>query len=91
MKKAFILMLLAAAFLGGYYLGQAPEAPNISAWAKGAYRQTQRTGGKKLTALTESCDRLAGGFDRPQQSVIEIAGKLYRVGPQLSGSDRSPP
>ena len=46
MKKFIALILLAGAFLGGYYVGRLPSAPDIFSWADKTYEQAQQAGGK---------------------------------------------
>ena len=52
-KRMFILIVLAATFLSGYYLGHLPGSPDIFAAAQDGY---QRAGdiGKALQAATDT-------------------------------------
>lgn len=43
MRRLITLILLSAAFLGGYYLGHRPDSPDIFAKAGQAYRRLTST------------------------------------------------
>jgi len=79
MKRLLISMLLAGAFLGGYYLGHEPDSPDIFGWAKKTYarlsdRQDETTGRAQAPAA------LAWQDKTPDQIVVEVGGELYRIG-----------
>ena len=44
MKRVLTLLLLAGAFLGGYYLGRLPNSPDIFAWARSTFDQATEMG-----------------------------------------------
>lgn len=43
MRKLILLILLAASFLGGYYLGRRPGSPDVIRWCRQACRQSADT------------------------------------------------
>ncbi len=43
-KKLFVLMVLAATFLGGYYLGREPGSPDIFAAVRDGYEKAAQLG-----------------------------------------------
>ena len=45
-KRLILLVLLAATFLGGYYLGHRPGSPDIFAHAQDAYGEAGEVGGQ---------------------------------------------
>ena len=51
MKTMILLILLGAAFLGGYYLGQQPDSPDIFGWASKTYHQVSAAGREVTAAL----------------------------------------
>lgn len=51
MKTIFLLIVLTAAFLGGYYLGQQPDSPDIFGMAGKAYRQASDIGHQVSAAV----------------------------------------
>lgn len=51
MKKLFLMLLLSAAFLGGYDLGRRPDSPDIIGLAR-----------KKLPGLVRTTRELAAGI-----------------------------
>jgi len=46
MKKLILLVLVASAFLGGYYLGRLPGSPDVFGWSKRTYRQVTAWAGQ---------------------------------------------
>jgi len=84
MIRFLVLILLVGAFAGGYWVGRLPNAPDIVSWAQDAYDQaSSRAGGNPpvpaTAAANESCSR---------EAIVEIAGKLYKVGQAPAGSGR---
>lgn len=43
-KRLFLLMLLSATFLSGYYLGRLPGSPDVFAMAENGYQQAGELG-----------------------------------------------
>ena len=91
MKSLIAMILLSGTFLGGYYLGQQPEAPDIFGWARTAFRVAGQAG----ESLSQRSQQEAPEAERPVPLVlpgptsppetppiamVEIDGELYRIG-----------
>ncbi len=57
MKRAFVLILLTGAFLGGYYLGHLPNSPDIFAWGRETFEQAVEMGHEVQQRLGWETDR----------------------------------
>jgi len=55
--KLLRLILLLAAFLGGYYVGHRPGSPDIFAMAKDAWQRIDRDDARAPDALADGLDR----------------------------------
>jgi len=90
MRKLITTALVAAAFLGGYYLGRAPGSPDILALAKQAYCQARDAGGK-----TTGAAHAVGKFrtvGSSNASMIETVEKFFRLdSASPSGDQRGNP
>jgi hypothetical protein len=51
MKTLILLIVLAAAFLGGYYLGHQPDSPDIFGQAQKVYQRVSAAGQQFAAAL----------------------------------------
>ena len=51
MKKLIFIVLLAAAFVGGYHLGRQPGSPDIVGWGRDVYDQASGAGQHVAAAL----------------------------------------
>ena len=60
MKKVILLALLLGAFLGGYYLGQQPNSPDVFGWADTVYHRVVDAGEQVVLAVGEISDDSAG-------------------------------
>lgn len=45
-RKLIVTLLLVSAFLGGYYVGRLPGAPDVFGWAKRSYQLAAKWGSK---------------------------------------------
>jgi len=70
-KRFIVLVLLGAAFLGGYYLGRKPGSPDIFRYADDVYRQAGQAG-RKLTA--------ARGDGRAEDTPVAAKKFAVRLG-----------
>ena len=73
--RLFATVVLAAAFLGGYYLGHKPQSPDIFAWAQRAYHHAAEAGGR--LAGSEEAPGGAATSSLPQR--VKIEGKTYLI------------
>ena len=93
MKRLVILMLLAGAFLGGYYVRGLPGSPDIfdsdySKWLEKGYRQARQLGEEFVSTAQQAPTRLAQQPARPTGTIIEIGGRLYRIGGEHNDAGR---
>ena len=86
MRKLVILVLLAVAFCGGYHLGRKPSSPDVLGWARKAYEQVSGWQGEPA-GRCQPGELPAAEEKTPDEIVVEVGGKLYRVGSQaLAGA-----
>ena len=93
MKRLLTLMLLAGAFLGGYYVRGLPGSPDIFdsdclKWLEKGYRQARQLGEGFVSTAQQAPTRLAQQPARPTGTIIEIGGRLYRIGGELGDGGR---
>lgn len=53
MKRVLTLLLLTAAFLGGYHLGRLPNSPDIFAWGRRTFDRALEMGRSAEQYVTE--------------------------------------
>lgn len=87
MIRAIFMLLLVAAFLGGYHVGRLPGAPDVFAWADQTFQQARQAAGKAVDTATKTPRPLvrkaaSHAVRQSTSAVVEVAGKLYRVGVQ---------
>jgi len=85
LKKLIIIILLSAAFLGGYYLGNKPGAPDIFKHARENYQQAANTS-EKLTAIINNSDGNLASVPAPKNMTVNIGGKNYVLENQSLGN-----
>lgn len=81
MKTLITLILLAAAFLGGYHLGHQPNSPDVIAWAQQTYKQATAAGQQLVAVANKEPSNVAEKV-APQDMRIEVGGKTYIVSGQ---------
>ena len=79
MRKLILLILLAAVFLGGYFLGHAPDSPDIFAWAQDAYEKVVAQDSSDADSL---CAEAALQSVCAEPICIRIGERVYRIGSQ---------
>lgn len=72
--RLFATIVLAAAFLGGYYLGRKPQSPDIFAWAQRTYRRAAEVGGR-----LSASEGAPGGVASSLPRRVMIEGKTYLI------------
>ncbi len=80
MRKLFTLILLAAAFVGGYHLGRQPDSPDIIAWGKDACVQAADVTKQVISLAKDRSDGKSG----PMR--VQVGHKTYTV----SSADMGP-
>ena len=83
MMRLIALTLLIAAFAGGYCVANLPDAPDILAWLDENVQQTRQEGDRPAEAATQAPIEQASpapSVQPPDQIIVEVGGKLYRVG-----------
>lgn len=79
MKTSIVCILIAAAFLGGYYLGRHPGSPDILAWAQQTCQQvTQQSQHTPATIEDKAAETVKAAI--PDKVIINIGGKSYVLG-----------
>ena len=88
MKTMLVLILTAAAFLGGYWCAKQPGSPDIFAMAKD-YSAQANDAGKKISALLNG-EKVEPVSDAPgEEMTVTVDGKTYRIGKKTQ-SDFAP-
>lgn len=82
MRKLLTIILMAAAFLGGYHVGHQPGSPDLGPFAQDCYAKAgsayhhiealARTGSEYFKASPKANDR---------DVVIDVDGKLVKLAP----------
>jgi len=84
MMRLLVLVLLVGAFAGGYWVGRLPNAPDIVSWTRGAYEQvTSAARGDAPIEANAAAERI-----RSTEAIIDVGGKLYKVGHDPAGPGR---
>lgn len=87
-RRTFILMILAATFLSGYYLGMQPGSPDVFAAARDGYKRAGEIG-QTLKAATdgEGFEALKGLTNSPPpgRSGTVPAERDVRARPEVVG------
>lgn len=81
MKLAILVILLTAMFLGGYYVGRLPGAPDVFGMAQNAYAQSEQAR-EFIDTLVRSQPTASATPLQAQPVVVEVGGKQYRIGEQ---------
>ena len=84
MVRTIFLLLLVAAFLGGYYVGRLPGAPDIINWAEQASKQVSQAADKAADTIAKAPTPLVTEPKRTAGALVEVAGTLYRIGGPLT-------
>lgn len=80
MIKTIAVLLLTSAFLAGYYVGRLPGAPDVFAWGRETYQKAADYSNKAATTVNETRGFLRSAAEPTGKAVVEIGGKLYRIG-----------
>ena len=56
MKKLILVIVLAAAFFAGYYLGNQPDSPDLLGWARNGYSRAAQAAQQLASALRGGTD-----------------------------------
>jgi len=78
-KKLFILILLAAAFVGGYYCGRQPNSPDIFGKAQVYYRQASEAGQQLMAVVNGEPEKVLSQV-APEKMTVTVDGKKYNLG-----------
>ena len=78
-KKLFILILLAAAFVGGYYCGRQPDSPDIIGKAQAYYKQASEAGQQLMAVVNGEPEKVLSQV-APQDMTVTVDGKKYHLG-----------
>ena len=79
MKKLFVLILLAAAFLAGYYYGHQPNSPDIFGKAQAYYRQASDAGQQLMAVVNGEPENVLSQVS-PEKMTVTVDGKKYHLG-----------
>jgi hypothetical protein len=75
MKRVLTLLLLAGAFLGGYYLGRLPNSPDIFAWGRDTFDGAVEMGREAEEYLAADSGRAEP--DAPQSPRVPSGAYLF--------------
>ena len=87
--KWIIVLMCASAFLGGYILGQQGDSVDVFSWAEKSYKDLFQQGTQLAPNIADNTPILAPKSEPPRQAIVEIAGKLYRIGTEKAADYRS--
>jgi len=83
MRMLLGMVLLAGAFLGGYYFGRQPGSPDIFGTASQVMSKIRQTGGTVAEVMNNPSvsNFISPSSSAPSQSgIVQINGKAYQVG-----------
>jgi hypothetical protein len=87
MKKLIVLILLAAAFFGGYHVGRLPGAPDLTAAAQKICGQI-RAASKNLPAVVRpDKPTVSAAANHAQEILIKVDGKVYSLAQRSTSSE----
>ena len=74
MKKLLVLILLVAAFVGGYCAGQRPGAPDIATLARQTYAKASQASGTAAGLVDSVSRQVAKEGQKPAPTVTASVG-----------------
>lgn len=83
MKRAFVLLLLVAAFLAGYQLGRRPDSPDVFAYVRKSpdwVAEVAETIKRQPPLSGETPDAALQQDAEPGRIAVRIGDKVYYVG-----------
>jgi len=85
-KKLIVTLMLAVAFLAGYYLGQRPGSPDIFSWGTQKVTEITDVGQKVGSAVAQGTNTTAR-TTMPQTMAVQIGNKTYVIGEKPGSKD----
>ena len=79
MKRLIIMLVVAGAFLGGYYVGHQPGSPNIFLWVQQTYGQIAEAGSGLGAVVKKEAGKASEGVKAAKHTVC-INGRTCVVG-----------
>ena len=82
MRKLLTLILMAAAFFGGYHFGHQPGSPDLGPFAQDCYAKAESAYHQVATLVKTGSDQLnSAPRSNDRNTVIDVDGKVVKLAP----------